>query len=425
LRDGAELWCGDVPGRAYGLALANGRLLVSTSEGAICCFVPGEVEPEHVVRNAPNPSPYAEDDLSKVYACAADAILKQTGVKKGYALVLGCGEGRLAYELARRTDLNLIGVERDPAKVAVARAALDAAGLYGVRVTVHEWNKDVLPYTSCLANLIVSDETLITGTLSIPAKEVLRILCPCGGVACIGQPSRLPRKCLPIEPAALERWSKDGGVPEARLEKNHGLWALIRRGPVPDSGEWTQLYANANHTACSMDQLRGPMEIQWFGAPGPREIIDRHHRPMSPLYKDGRVFVPADNKIIAADAYNGTPLWELAVPDSRRAGALKSGGHMLVAGSHIYIAFQSECWDVDVATGDHASTIKAPQLCKDPHDWGVLDYADDVLIGTGQKAGASFSDLSKNTVSTLEGDFRPSSVLTVFLLRSEKEAPAF
>jgi len=40
-KDGKLLWEGEVPGRAYGLAVAGGRLLVGTDEGAVCCFRPG------------------------------------------------------------------------------------------------------------------------------------------------------------------------------------------------------------------------------------------------------------------------------------------------------------------------------------------------------------------------------------------------
>ena len=43
----------------------------------------------------------------------------------------------LAYELAKNSDLQIIAVEPDAAKVAQARAALSKAALYGSRVTVH------------------------------------------------------------------------------------------------------------------------------------------------------------------------------------------------------------------------------------------------------------------------------------------------
>ena len=399
--DGVEVWRGEAPGRVYGLSLANGRLLASAGDGAICCFVAGAPGPERLVKSEVNPNPYPEDDLSPVYTNAAEAILKRTGIDKGYCLVLGCGEGRLAYELARRTELEIIGVERDSGKVAAARAALDAAGLYGVRITIHHWEKDVLPYTSYLANLIVSDEAVISGALSIPASEVWRVLRPCGGIACIGGNGDASHS------SSLERWLLDGGIANATVDRKHGVWATIRRGPITGGGEWTELYADANHTACSKDQLRGPMAIQWFGNPGPRDMIDRHHRPMSSLYKDGRLFIPGDDLVMAVDAYNGAPLWQLDAPGSRRVASLKNSGHMVVTNDLLYVAVEDECWGVDVASGERLLTSTAPQFGKERHDWGYLDCVDNLLIGTGQKAGASFSELSVHMVNTIEGDFRP------------------
>jgi len=402
--DGAERWRAQVPGRAYGLSVADGALYVSTDAGTIHCFRSETVERERIIKAATDPAPYPEDGLSAAYRAAAARIVEATGVTNGYCIVLGCGEGRLAHELAKRTDLTIVGVEEDAKKVARARDALDRAGLYGVRVAVLHWRGDTLPFTSQMANLIVSDEAMVSGKLSVPAGEVFRLLRPYGGVACIGQGADAGRR---LRRDKLEQWLSDGGVESGSIDEEGGVWALIRRGPLQGVGEWTQLYANPSHTACSMDPIRGPMAIQWFGGPGPRQIIDRHHRPMSPLFKDGRVFVPADDLVIAVDAYNGTPLWQFEAPNSRRVGALKNSGHLLVTDDYLYIAVQDACWGVDVAQGERALTIPAPQLGDGPHDWGYLNCVGDALFGTGHRAGASFSRLAKATVNMLEGDHRP------------------
>jgi outer membrane protein assembly factor BamB len=99
-------------------------------------------------------------------------------------------------------------------------------------------------------------------------------------------------------------------------------------------------------------------------------MIDRHHRPMSSLVKDGRIFVPTLDGIVAVDAYNGTELWQLDVPNSRRIGALKDSGHMLVTDEYVYVAVEDQCWAVDVVTGVRKIALKAPQ--SDDHnkqDW--------------------------------------------------------
>ena len=397
--DGAELWKEKVGGRAYGLAVANGHLLVSTDAGTIHCFRATQVDRERVVMLPTNPAPYPEDKWTGAYAAAAETILAQANPGNGYCLVLGCGEGRLAYELARRSAMQIVGVERDEKKVAAARAALDTAGLYGTRVTVHQWKDDILPYTSYFANLVVSEEALVSDKLSTASSEVYRLLRPYGGTACIGGP-KMARKKLEKWAAGTKadlRWAGDGD----------GAWAVLTRGEVVGSGEWTQLYADANHTANSKDPIRGPMAVQWFGAPGPRDMIDRHHRPMSSLFKHGRLFIPANDMIMTVDGYNGTPLWTLEVPNSRRIGALKNSGQMLVTDEYVYIATEGDCWAVDVEKGVRAFAIQAPTPDNAEHDWGYLNCAGDRLFGTGQARGASFNQLDWETCDLLEGDHRP------------------
>ena len=402
-RDGAELWHGNVAGSAYGLSVANGRLFVSTDAGTIHCFATPPVDREHVVKAVTEHIPYPEDKLSGVYREAADRIVAAAEIMKGYCLVLGCGEGRLAYELAKRTELKIVGLERNAKKVAAARRALDGAGLYGNRVAVHQWEDARLPYTTYMANLVVSEEALVSGKLSVPAAEVFRVLRPYGGMACIGQPAG-QRK---LRKGQLADWLGSGNIEGAALSAEDGLWATIRRGELEGTGEWTQLYANASHTACSMDPLREPVAVQWFGEPGPREIIDRHHRPMSSLFKDGRLFVPADDLVYAVDPYNGTPLWQLDAPNSRRIGALKNCGHMLLTDEYLYVAVEDECWAVDVVSGDIAFKIAVPGREDEARDWGYINCVDNLLFGTGQRAGASFDQFKVTTCNLLEGDFRP------------------
>ncbi|PJB74482.1 MAG: hypothetical protein CO096_03595, partial [Armatimonadetes bacterium CG_4_9_14_3_um_filter_66_14] len=137
--------------------------------------------------------PFPKDELTPVFAAAAQRLVKETGITSGYCLVWGCGTGRLAAELARRTNLRIYGVERDAAKVSAARAALNAAGLYGTHVTIHQDDLSKVaytdvPYADYFANLIVSESALISGELPGSPKEMFRLLKPVGGTLYLGQP---------------------------------------------------------------------------------------------------------------------------------------------------------------------------------------------------------------------------------------------
>jgi len=404
IQDGKRIWEAPVPGRAYGLSVAQGRLYASTSEGNIHCFASSPVTQPAVIAQTVISSPPKEDAWSPVYEQLVERALKEVGTNKGYCVVLGCGEGRLAHTLALHSEFTIIDVEKDVESVRNARKRLKESGLYGARVSVQECSDTTLPYTTYMANLVLSEAALRTSALEVPANEVVRILEPYRGAAVLGRPIGCP-KSSSLTTEALHVWSD--GMPEVKIHEDDGVWAVLRRTPAPGAGEWTQLYSDSGHTACSMDQVQGPMKVLWFGEPGPRDIIDRHHRPMSSLFKQGRLFIPGDNLVMAADGYNGTSLWRLEAPNSRRVGSLKNCGHMVITDDLLYIAAKNECWAVRPDTGVRAFTFEAPQKEEEPCDWGYLDCVGDRLIGSGQAADASFNELSKGMVNIIEGDHRP------------------
>ena len=70
-------------------------------------------------------SPFTEDERMRKSRAAAESIVAATGIRKGYAIDYGCGEGRLAFALAKRTELTVIGVTADADEA--ARAARGVA----------------------------------------------------------------------------------------------------------------------------------------------------------------------------------------------------------------------------------------------------------------------------------------------------------
>ena len=397
--NGNLLWSNKINGKAYSLSVANGNLIVSTDKGTIHCFNESSTSKIQFIHPAKNKNPYPKDKLTKVYSSAAKQIIKATNIKKGYCIVLGCGEGRLMYELSKITDLKIVGIDNNKNKVLAAREFLDKAGIYGMQVSVHHGSLSKLPFSDYLANLIVCDQALISKNIPTSADEVYRVLKPYGGVAYIGNKV--------IKNQMLQNWVNNSSQAGWKITNKKGVWAELHREGVKGSGEWTHLYADAANTSCSQDSLNSPMQIQWFGRPGPRRIINRHSRPMSSLFKNGRIFIPADNRIISVDAYNGTLLWELDIPNSRILGAMKDSGHMAATPDYIYIAAKNKCKAVHMKRGEVDFELRAPQLIKgEKRDWGYLAAVDDQVFGTGKKRGASFSILGKFNCEFLEGDFR-------------------
>jgi outer membrane protein assembly factor BamB len=388
-KDGKEIWSAPVTGTAYGLSVINGGLYVSTDKGHIHCFRSGIKGKSKVITAGINSNPYPQDELTELYAEAAKNIVKQTSIRKGYCLVLDCGEGRLTYEMARLTDLQIIGLEKDVKKISIARKALDKAGFYG-QIVIHQGSVANMPYTKYFANLIVSDETLRSGELPYLAEEIFGFARPYGGIIVLGLPANRRNK------NSLKKWIRKSTVDWKVNESKKIIWAVTNREKLEGAGEWTHMYAEPGNTACSKDKLiKGEMTIQWFGRPGPSKMIDRHHRNVPPLFKDGRLFVPGDCIVFAVDAYNGKILWEAEIPNSRRLGVFLDSGSMAVDKKSLYVATEDECLGFDVQTGRRRLTYTMPQLIKGkPCEWGYIDYSDNVLFGSGRRKGASYTETS-------------------------------
>ncbi|MHC4251070.1 MAG: outer membrane protein assembly factor BamB family protein, partial [Planctomycetota bacterium] len=383
-RRGRELWTSPVAGRARGLAAAGGRVYVSTDQGAIHCFGPEGNRVTGTVRQRANPSPYPRDEMASAMEAAAERIVRETGIKRGYCLVYGCGTGRLAFELAKRTDLTIYGVDPDPAKVAAAREALASAGLYGARVTVQQADLSKVPYSDYFANLIVSETALLTGELPGSAREMYRMLKPVGGVAFIGQSSDAAGKAKALSREALEGWLAEGQVEGSRTITADGVWARIDRGPLAGAGKWTHQYAEPGNTACGDDAIvKCPLGVLWFGEPGPGKMIERHRSAVAPLSMDGRFFVQGLDVVMAYDAYNGVRLWERRIPGASRAGTKGECGNLALNEDNLFVAANDGCLRLDPATGRTKATYNLPPSPDGkPRRWGYVATVDGVLLGT-------------------------------------------
>jgi len=105
--DGRQVWTVPVRGKALGLAVAGGRLYVSTDSGMIHCF--GNVQADiHRHRHVVDTTFFENGPAARTSADTAGLIVEKTGIRQGYCLVLDSGDGRLAYQLAKRTDLKII-----------------------------------------------------------------------------------------------------------------------------------------------------------------------------------------------------------------------------------------------------------------------------------------------------------------------------
>ena len=317
----------------------------------------------------------------------ADRAVREAGSARGYCLILGCGEGKLAYEIARRSQLRIVCIDDDADNVARARAFLDEAGVYGVQVSVQRGSLTELPFSDYTANLVVSERLLTTGVLPTPADEIFRVLRPCGGVACLGQ----PRKHQGAR--SLDAWARSASQGTWQVtDDGDATWAVLRRDPLPGSGDWSHQYGDAGNSSSSGDEnLSDDLHVLWFGRPGPRPMVDRGTRAPAPVSVNGRLFVQGDRRLFGLDAYNGTMRWTLQIPDLRRANVPRDASNMAADDEALYVAVRDACWRLDADTGNLLAAFVIPaDPDAGPRDWGYVARVGDLLLGTAVRRGALF-----------------------------------
>lgn len=395
ISDGEQVWEASVSGRAYGLAAAGGCLFVSADDGGIYCF--GEKTAN--VSGVPlEPRAYSGPESDAVAAGDAEALTRITGIRKGYSLVLGKETAGLIRALAEHTELQITGVQKDPGDIESARRHLDAAGIYGIRAGIRQLSEQKLPFADYIANLVVWPRLNTTNPASIPLEGILRLVQPCGGVFC----------ATGVDKEAIETVTRNDSDTVWNIKTIDG-WQVARRGALRGAGSWTQMYGDASNASCGDEQrIRVPMRLQWWGLPGPREMVDRHHRGVAPLSRDGRLYIPGDNRIITLDAYNGTRLWEEKIPVSRRLGAPFDSPNMAAGDDgKLYLAVKRACLVLDAETGKRLRILPVPQHgAGQNREWGYLSMEGELLFGTGRKPAAVYNRIGWASDAYQWGDFK-------------------
>ncbi len=387
--DGRKVWSAKVEGKARGLAAADGYLIVSTDAGRVYSFASADQTPlAQQPKTLPllSSTPYPQDELSGMYAQAAEEILRRSGQTQGFCLVYGAENGRLAYALAKRSALKIIGLEKDPAKVAAARQALTAAGVYGDRVTMLAYSGGETHLSNYFANLIVSDTLLLTGALPDAPHFMARHLKPCGGVVLWGAPEAAPGAGKLSSQMLQGQLSGLGLGDQTLASRADGHWAQLTRGKLPGAGSWSHQYGDVANTNNSFDyRIKGGLGVLWYGDPGPSKIINRHEASTAPLSTNGRMFIQGLDSVMAYDAYNGTFLWEFKNPGALRTGVFNNEetSNLAASDDDLFIAVDDTCTRLDAATGKVLAVYKTPKSRDDiPRAWGYVAYYDGLLIGT-------------------------------------------
>ncbi|MDA0840622.1 MAG: PQQ-binding-like beta-propeller repeat protein [Planctomycetota bacterium] len=319
LSDGSLAWKEAADGEVRGIAVAGGDVFTSTHKGVISCFRTG------VATKAVEEISKSEETESKLPKEALDCFtgINLTRMTRGYALVTGSTPLPVEDAVIKQTGLNVVRLYLEKSDVETSRQRFLNSNLYGTRISVrHLENSAELSLPDFFANLVV-----VAGNSLELSADLYRVLRPCGGVMCFTG-SSLPQQ---------EQFIREAKIPDSEVRKDERGY-IITRGKLPGALDWDSEAANDQ-------RLKWPLELAWFGGPGPARMANRHQAFM-PAVANGRYFAVGNHHLMAVDAYNGLDLWVKEI--NSLAFNL---GQLTADDETVYVFLQGSCLALDAQTG--------------------------------------------------------------------------
>jgi len=277
-----------------------------------------------------------------VWGKSAQEILKESDVKGGLVVHIGCGDGKLTAEL-RVNDRYLVqGLDNETENIEKARDYIKSQGLYG-KVSVRQFNGRYLPYAENLVNLVVAEKLY-----DVSMDEVMLVLCP-RGVAYI---------------------------------KRGSTWTKTVKTWPENIDEWTHYLHGPDGNPVAQDRVVGPPKhYQWISEPlwlrshesdsSVRSLVTAHGRLFyiadeAPISLLGDHSLPDKWFLTARDAFNGVQLWKVPIKDwgwrawkpswfTPRPGdiPLNIQKRLVAAGDRVYVTlgYRAPVSEIDARTG--------------------------------------------------------------------------
>ena len=375
-----------------------------------------ELETDFNFTKAPLPDvkPYPEDALTQKARKIAEALdwrIYETAGRhrSGYVLDYGCGDGRLAWEIAKRLPaFSVVGVSTDASAIAEGRRCLEAAGVYGNRITLLHCDPRKLPFNDNNFDWVVSSDLLIHAREPGSVLEMIRVLrpgtwfkwFPAGREAALLCNDAWRAWIHPIEDRIKGADFGEGKAVATRKAPlldcdtggNPALYGLALSKLKPDGiGAWSHAYGDAGQSTNSGDKtVHGrTLGVQWFGEPGAHGMMDRQARNPPPLCVNGTFYIQGNNRLFALNAWNGAIQWTLEIPELRRVNIPRDSANMCADEDHLFAAVRNRAWRIGARTGDVEVSYAVPGA--EPREWGFIATVGERLFGTAVKPASAYT----------------------------------
>jgi len=169
----------------------------------------------------------AEHRVKHTYPMTAMRMLAECGgIRDGICIDVGCGSGRLDVELARRSNLTIIGLDIDPDVKPLFEKRIRETGLQN-RISFVLGDAQKMPFPDNYADIIISRGTLIfIPDIKKCLQEVYRVLKPTG-VAFLGGRYVYTPRVHKISTEKLKKIVRESGIPGAKVIEARGQWVKI------------------------------------------------------------------------------------------------------------------------------------------------------------------------------------------------------
>ncbi|MCX5660706.1 MAG: PQQ-binding-like beta-propeller repeat protein [Planctomycetota bacterium] len=311
LKGTGELWRAEVDGEAREIAVADGRVFVSTDKGTVYAFESASApKRSDAVHAAPAPSlapPVLPEPVLK--------RIREAGMDRGFALVLNNESATTALALAAQTQLQVVlATTNESAAAAMREKILGASALYGSRISVQTVDSlERLPFAQFFANTILVDAPLAK-LPGLAGKELFRLLRPCGGLL-------LSPGLEPADRQRLVQQMNDEQHELAVSAVDGSIVGSIVRGKLPGALDW-----DTDRKAYTVDQrVKWPLRPLWIGGPSTTQLQNFTEDNPGPTVGNGRSYTFSEDALTAVDAYNGEVLWTRPVPKKSSAARLIDG----------------------------------------------------------------------------------------------------
>lgn len=235
-----------VPGQVHSLIAADGKIFASTLDGKICALGGVGTAPKHFDLTAPR---------RIAPSLRARQLLAATGIRRGFAALIGGCEAGFAESLVQDSELKVVRVGPEAADAA------KSFDLPGERLACLA-EAELPPY---FASLIVTGEKVDSEGI----RRLYESLRPYGGVL-----------AGPPEMGAVARGA---ALPGAAVAEGAGFALVKRNGPLEGATNYT-----GNWSPSPDARVGAPMGVLWFD-----DAVTHFKRAPQPKFLDG-VMISAD-----------------------------------------------------------------------------------------------------------------------------------